>query len=46
MGWGGELSEQDDSGIDHYVITDEEELEFKSDDERANCVIFLNMDLV
>lgn len=44
--WGGELFERDDSGIDHYVMSDEDEIEFKSDSERVDGVISMNVDLL
>lgn len=43
---GGELDEHGSTDIDHYFESDEKLIEFKSDGERTDGILCINMDLV
>lgn len=44
--WGGVILEKDPSDVDHYIVSEEEEIELKSNGERVDGILSINMDLI
>lgn len=44
--WGGELDEGGGSDVDHYIMIDEKEVEFKSDGKCVDGVLCIDMELI